>query len=95
MLGRPGLWQPKALNRVTTETDRLFALVPCAGVGARAGVELPKQYAPIAGQPMVAWTLAALARVERLHATLVVLASDDLLFDTAIPAAEAGHERWV
>ena len=34
-------------------TDRFFALVPCAGVGARAGVAQPKQYQRLAGQPLV------------------------------------------
>jgi 2-C-methyl-D-erythritol 4-phosphate cytidylyltransferase/2-C-methyl-D-erythritol 4-phosphate cytidylyltransferase/2-C-methyl-D-erythritol 2,4-cyclodiphosphate synthase len=59
---------------------RCFALVPCAGIGARAGAAGPKQYAPLAGRPLVAWTLEALAQVEALAATLVVLAPDDTQF---------------
>ncbi len=42
---------------------RCFALVPCAGVGERAGAGGPKQYHPVAGRPMVAHTLAALQAV--------------------------------
>ncbi|MGA8515360.1 MAG: 2-C-methyl-D-erythritol 4-phosphate cytidylyltransferase, partial [Burkholderiaceae bacterium] len=44
---------------------QFFALIPCGGSGSRAGTSLPKQYQPIAGQPMVAHTLAAFAAVPR------------------------------
>ncbi len=61
--------------------SRCFALVPCAGRGERAGSEGPKQYRHIAGQSVVAHTLAALGAVQRLSATLVVLAGDDREFE--------------
>jgi 2-C-methyl-D-erythritol 4-phosphate cytidylyltransferase len=64
---------------------RLFALVPCAGTGARAGGATPKQYVPIAGRAMVAHTLDALAQVRRLRGTLVVLAPDDTRFEAQAP----------
>jgi 2-C-methyl-D-erythritol 4-phosphate cytidylyltransferase len=73
---------------------RFFALVPCAGVGARAGAAGPKQYAMLAGQPLVARTLAALQQLPRLQATLVVLAPDDVLFEAAVPDF-AGEQAWV
>ncbi|HJV71943.1 IspD/TarI family cytidylyltransferase, partial [Ideonella sp.] len=73
---------------------RCYALVPCAGVGARSGAAGPKQYELVAGRPMVAHTLAALAAVPRLAATLVVLAADDVQFDAAVPAFE-GERGWV
>ncbi len=73
---------------------RCYALLPCAGVGSRSGAALPKQYVQIAGRPMVAHTLAALADVPRLTATLVVLASDDEHFETLLPAFE-GERGWV
>jgi len=56
---------------------RCFALVPCAGSGSRAGTAQPKQYQPIAGQPLVMHTLQALAGVARLHGGLVVLTPGD------------------
>jgi len=62
-----------------------FALVPCAGTGSRSGAELPKQYVAIAGQTVVAHTLAALRAVERLQAILVVLAPDDAAFERSVP----------
>jgi len=64
---------------------RCFALVPCAGVGLRAGAGGPKQYAPLAGLPVVAHTLAALAAVPRLAGTLVVLSPEDTQFEAAVP----------
>ena len=73
---------------------RLFALVPCAGSGSRSGAAGPKQYAPVAGRPLVAHTLAALARVPRLAATLVVLAPDDEQFEQQVPGF-AGEQAWV
>lgn len=75
-------------------TPRCFALVPCAGVGLRAGAEGPKQYAPLAGQAVVAHTLAALAAVDVLSATLVVLAPDDTQFEAHAPAF-TGPRAWV
>jgi 2-C-methyl-D-erythritol 4-phosphate cytidylyltransferase len=70
---------------MTEPPARCHALVPCAGIGARAGVVLPKQYADVAGRAMVAHTLDALARVARIEATLVVLAPDDDLFERRVP----------
>jgi 2-C-methyl-D-erythritol 4-phosphate cytidylyltransferase len=70
---------------------RLFALVPCAGVGERAGAPGPKQYALLAGHALVAHTLAALAQVSRLAQTLVVLSPEDREFE---PHA-SGFAGWV
>jgi 2-C-methyl-D-erythritol 4-phosphate cytidylyltransferase len=68
--------------------------VPCAGSGSRAGTTAPKQYAEVAGRPVVAHTLAALAQVQRLAATLVVLAPDDTLFERHLPRFE-GERGWL
>lgn len=56
---------------------RLYALIPCAGSGSRAGTAQPKQYQPVAGRPMVLHTLAAFAGVSRLTACLIAVAPDD------------------
>ena len=71
---------------------RCYALVPCAGVGERAGAGGPKQYRPVAGKTVVAHTLHALARVPRIAQTLVVLAADDLAFEASAPAFEGWAE---
>jgi len=73
---------------------RCFALVPAAGVGSRSGADRPKQYVPLAGQAMMAHTLAALAAVPRLEATLVVLSPEDEQFEQAVPAF-SGPRAWV
>jgi 2-C-methyl-D-erythritol 4-phosphate cytidylyltransferase len=46
---------------------------------------VPKQYVSVAGRPMMAHTLAALAQVPELHQVLVVLAPEDTHFDEALP----------
>jgi len=58
-------------------SPRLYALIPCAGGGTRAGTAQPKQYEPVAGQPMVLHTLAAFTAVERLDGLRVVVAPGD------------------
>ena len=65
-----------------------WALLPCAGMGSRAVSAdahatpgLPKQYQPVAGQPMVLHTLAAFAGVTRLRGTLVAVAPGDSFLD--------------
>ena len=59
---------------------RLWALLPCAGNGSRSGASGPKQYALVAGQPLVLHTLAAFAAVPRLSGVLVVVSAGDGFF---------------
>jgi len=73
---------------------RFFALVPCAGVGQRAGTAGPKQYEWLAGRAVVAHTLAALTAMPRLTATLVVLAPDDTQFEDHV-AGWGDDRRWL
>jgi 2-C-methyl-D-erythritol 4-phosphate cytidylyltransferase/2-C-methyl-D-erythritol 2,4-cyclodiphosphate synthase len=73
---------------------RLYALVPCAGSGARAGAQGPKQYVPLDGQALVGHTLRALQQVGRLHAVMVMLAPDDTAFEREVPEF-AGPRAWV
>jgi 2-C-methyl-D-erythritol 4-phosphate cytidylyltransferase len=60
-----------------SDTPRFWAVIPCAGTGARSGASGPKQYQPIAGKPMVMHTLAAFTGVARITRTLAVVAPDD------------------
>jgi 2-C-methyl-D-erythritol 4-phosphate cytidylyltransferase len=74
-----------------TPTDPLpqcWALIPCAGTGARSGAAGPKQYQPLAGQPMVQHTLTSFAAVSRLHRILVVVAPGDRFLRPGL------HDRW-
>lgn len=70
---------------MSVSPPRCYALVPCAGIGERAGAAGPKQYEPLAGRPVVAHTLAALAGVARLNGVLVVLAPNDAAFESHVP----------
>jgi 2-C-methyl-D-erythritol 4-phosphate cytidylyltransferase len=67
---------------------RLWALIPCAGTGSRAGADGPKQYQHVAGQPMVLHTLAAFAAVSQLAGPMVVVSQGDTFFDS-VPATFA------
>jgi len=49
------------------------ALIVAAGRGDRAGGDLPKQYAAIAGRPMLGWTVAAFAASSRIDIVRVVI----------------------
>jgi 2-C-methyl-D-erythritol 4-phosphate cytidylyltransferase len=79
------------LPMTSPQTSLFYALVPCAGVGSRAGTVGPKQYARLAGSTVVGHTLAALSRVKRLHRTLVVLSPDDDEFEWQVQ----GFPGWV
>ena len=65
---------------------RCFALLPCAGIGSRAGAQdaagqaLPKQYYLLRGQAVVQHTLDAMVQVAGLAQVLVVLAPHDPWF---------------
>lgn len=56
----------------------IFALVPAAGCGSRMGSGLPKQYLPLAGQPMIHHALATLCASPDVSIVFVVLAPDDV-----------------
>lgn len=91
---RPGIESEILESPPMSTAPRCFALVPCAGIGARAGGAGPKQYAMLAGQPVVWHTLQALAAVPCLVATLVVLAADDHRFESALPGF-VGSRGWL
>ena len=54
-----------------------YALVPAAGSGTRLGREIPKQYLPLAGRPVLRHALAALCHCENIAQVWVVLSPDD------------------
>ena len=59
-------------------TDRLFALIPAAGTGARMGTTVPKQYFRLGGQTMLEHAVDALLAAPDLEQVLVVVAPDDV-----------------
>lgn len=56
-----------------TPTPRIYALIVAAGVGARAGGEVPKQYQKIAGRAMLTHSAAALASHPAIAGVQVVI----------------------
>ena len=69
-----------------TRSARLWALVPAAGGGSRFGGSTPKQYAPLAGRPLLACTLDRLQGALPLDGIVVVIAPDDRHYDELIGA---------
>ena len=64
------------------------ALIVAAGQGTRSGSTLPKQFAPLAGRPMLAWSHAALAAHPAIDRVLVVIgAGQEHLLERAVPSA--------
>ena len=57
--------------------SRIWAVVPAAGIGTRMGGEVPKQYLPLLGRPIIAHTLARLCNHPRISGVAVALAADD------------------
>ena len=79
---------------------KTVALVVAAGRGLRAGTALPKQYAPVLGRPLLAYTLAALAGHPRIDTVVTVVHPDDrTLYGAAahgldlLPAVDGGASR--
>lgn len=56
---------------------RHFAIVPAAGSGARFGSEIPKQFLPLAGRPLIHHALAALCACDWIEQVWVVLSPGD------------------
>lgn len=56
---------------------RYFALVPAAGVGARMGAAMPKQYATLAGKPMLRHVLETFAAMDAITHTFAVVSGGD------------------
>jgi 2-C-methyl-D-erythritol 4-phosphate cytidylyltransferase len=60
-----------------TNGPRHYAIVPAAGGGSRFGGEMPKQYQPLLGRPMIWHALATLCAHPRIARVWVVLAPED------------------
>jgi 2-C-methyl-D-erythritol 4-phosphate cytidylyltransferase len=59
------------------DTDRLWCVVPAAGAGRRFGADIPKQYLPLAGKPMIEYTLDRLAACREVAGLMVVIGDGD------------------
>ena len=59
--------------------SRHVAIVPAAGVGARLGAALPKQYLPLAGRTVIEWSVAELLAADWIDEVVVVVAPADAI----------------
>ena len=55
-----------------------FVLIPAAGSGSRMGSELPKQYLPLLGKPLIHQTLSVFEAHPAIDHVFVVLSPDDV-----------------
>lgn len=56
---------------------RYFGLIPAAGIGARIGGSIPKQYLSIAGKPMLRHVLDTFSGTAAISHTFVVVSAED------------------
>ncbi len=69
------------------DQPRIVALIVAAGTGTRAGGTVPKQFAQVAGQPMIAHSHAALAAHPAIADVIIAIGDgQDALLDAAIGA---------
>jgi 2-C-methyl-D-erythritol 4-phosphate cytidylyltransferase len=54
-----------------------WVVIPAAGRGTRFGSPLPKQYLPVQGQPLIAYTLQALFAHPAVAGAVVAISQDD------------------
>jgi 2-C-methyl-D-erythritol 4-phosphate cytidylyltransferase len=66
---------------VPSHQARNFALIPAAGIGARVGGNIPKQYLPLAGKPMLQYALDTFAAGAAIAHTFLVVSADDGYID--------------
>lgn len=57
--------------------SKYYAIVPAAGSGSRMAAQVPKQYLPLAGKPLLWHALAALLAVPAIETVNVVLSPED------------------
>lgn len=79
---------------------RVWAIVPAAGSGSRMQSATPKQYLPLAGKPVLDYTLSLLLSAPGLLGLVVAISADDRQFDrlasaadTRVSAVTGGAER--
>lgn len=70
-------------------SPRHFALIPAAGTGSRMGAGSPKQYALIAGKPMLHHVLDTFASASVIDHTFVVVSPEDTQIKDVL--ADAPH----
>jgi len=78
----------------------IWALVPAAGIGTRMQSDIPKQYLPLNGRPVIEHTINALLANEHISGLVIALNANDEYWQTIninsnkpVLAAVGGEER--
>ena len=58
-----------------------IALIPAAGFGSRMGNEVPKQYLPLLGKPMIFHAIKRLCNAQAIKQVYVVLSPEDTIWN--------------
>ncbi|GLS26013.1 2-C-methyl-D-erythritol 4-phosphate cytidylyltransferase [Marinibactrum halimedae] len=66
---------------------KLWAIVPAAGVGARMGSDLPKQYLTMQGKTVIEHTLDRLLTLPTLEKVIVAIGKHDGIWQTLLSAS--------
>jgi 2-C-methyl-D-erythritol 4-phosphate cytidylyltransferase len=82
---------------VSIPEPTVAAVILSAGSSGRVGASLNKVYLPLAGRPVVAWSLTTLAGLPRLHRLLLVIRPEDretagAILDTELHGCPVGVE---
>jgi 2-C-methyl-D-erythritol 4-phosphate cytidylyltransferase len=84
----------------TSQKNKIWALVPAAGIGTRMGAGIPKQYIKLHGKAVLAWTLEVLLGLEFLEKIVLILHPEDTYFSEKMAAdfpavlqVKGGEER--
>ena len=75
-----------SVPKITTPTAPVtyFALIPAAGIGARMGGAVPKQYLTVAGQTILRHTVQAFLASPLISHTYVVVSAEDVYVEEAL-----------
>lgn len=78
---------------------KTWIVVPAAGVGRRFGGEMPKQYQPLLGKPVIEHTLGRLLQLSEVQVVVAVSPDDSqwqqlpVFQNDRIQMVQGGHER--
>ncbi len=84
----------------STDTPKIWAIIPAAGIGSRVGAAMPKQYIRVNGRSIIEHTLDKLAACKVFNKIIVALSPEDEYFINLstvnthpIQIVEGGAER--
>lgn len=91
---------PSQNNALQSNTPKIVALIPAAGVGSRMNAECPKQYLHVAGKTIIEHTISALLGNDHVQRIVVALGAEDDYFqqleianDARVTTVIGGKER--